>query len=699
MMLSVAIGHPIATVFYVDQKEKNMKRFMLTCALLMTMLAAAACLALGTSAVEASTAEEFIDAVTEGGTVTLTADITLAEGISVAGDVRIEGEGHTITFSAIYRFTQTSEYITVSGSSKVAGYGLQIVGGNVTLSNVTLKNAGTTMAKGGAMLLLSGNAALVLDNVVTDGSHFPLVYDAAATVTVKGSNAHIGANAGQFYAIAATANADGATLCLQGGTVSHTVAGVLRGNGHCVLLKCAAFTLRVEGGSIAAAEHAVYMPQGALTLQMTGGTVSSVSGRAVQMDSGSALVRISGGSISAKQGAVLALPEHTANDVEISGGSILAGTADSYVWKATGKTLITGNAVLEGSLLIAGGTVTVSGNARLTSPTYTDAAAARPALVQQLGASTLLITGGKLDIGDANATVLFLKDAAAEATVSGGRLVVGSAGSIAKLAAGALQIRGGLIVDGCAVTGTVFADGVTLTDCAVITKYPKSVGGSTAADLTENSSRVKYTGELYYLWVGFAADESAPTLEEGAGVRAQLGSQGIRFTATVDAKAVAALEERGEVTYGILIAPADYVAAAGDFTLTALEAYASAGGREASAVYVNVVAEKSLRRTEAGVSFNAVLIDVQSYNYDRAFAAVAYASVNGCYYYSAFDSAANARSLSDVAVTALADVRTASELEADEALRELYIHRIAETDQYSKYTEEQRKALAGYVTA
>jgi len=90
---------------------------------------------------------------------------------------------------------------------------------------------------------------------------------------------------------------------------------------------------------------------------------------------------------------------------------------------------------------------------------------------------------------------------------------------------------------------------------------------------------------------------------------------------------------------------------------------------------------------------------VQTYNYDRTFAAVAYASVNGCYYYSEFDSEVNARSLSEVAAEALADVRAAAELEADEALKALYIHRIAETDQYSKYTEEQRKALARYVAA
>ena len=101
-----------------------MKKWIFTCTLLTVMLAAAACLALNAGAVEVSTAEEFIDAVVAGGTVTLTEDIVLDTGVSIVRDVSILGEGHTITFSAIYRFTQMSDYITVSGSSMVAGYGL-----------------------------------------------------------------------------------------------------------------------------------------------------------------------------------------------------------------------------------------------------------------------------------------------------------------------------------------------------------------------------------------------------------------------------------------------------------------------------------------------------------------------------------------------------------------------------------------------
>ncbi|MBP3397176.1 MAG: hypothetical protein J6L87_08380 [Clostridia bacterium] len=109
------------------------------------------------------------------------------------------------------------------------------------------------------------------------------------------------------------------------------------------------------------------------------------------------------------------------------------------------------------------------------------------------------------------------------------------------------------------------------------------------------------------------------------------------------------------------------------------------------------MADKSLCRNEDTLSFNAVLIDVQEANYGRKIAAVAYACVNDTYYYSAFDSNENARSLSEIAETALADTKTAAQLQEDDALKALYVYLVADTEQYSKYTKEQRDALAGYI--
>jgi hypothetical protein len=155
----------------------------------------------------------------------------------------------------------------------------------------------------------------------------------------------------------------------------------------------------------------------------------------------------------------------------------------------------------------------------------------------------------------------------------------------------------------------------------------------------------------------------------------------------------------GEVTYGILIAPADFVAAAGSFTLEGLAAYAAKKGVAPETVYANVVAKNSLSFNDDAVCFNAALIEIKTGNYSRKFAAVAYAAVNGEYYYSAYDSAENARSISDVAAAALADTKTAEELLGNSTWQALYIHQVEDTAYYSKYTKAQRDALSAYVAA
>ncbi|MBQ8339634.1 MAG: hypothetical protein IJY16_04230 [Clostridia bacterium] len=677
-----------------------MKKLIFVCVVFALLLTMITCLSLFCGAVEVSDAAAFVDAVEQGGTVTLANDITLTTGISIGKDVTIDGNGYTIEFSATQSLDKAS-YVTVSGSKVVvAAYALEVTGGKVTLSNITLK-APISLAKGGAMLLLNGAADLTLENVITSGSHFPLVYNAAATVTVKGTDTHLGKDSGNAYVVSATANAAGATLCLMNGVISHTLSDELRTSGECIFLNCATFTLQMENGSIVAGGKAVYMPNGTLTVQMRGGEIASGEGQALALDAGRLSLQMSDGCMTSSTTSVLALPTNADHNIAISGGTLRAQTEGSYVLESTGTTVISGNAVLEGSLLIAGGQTTISDNAQIIAPTYSYALSAsrsRLVLVYQSSASSLIMTGGKLDIGDADGFAMLLGHTDAAATISGGRLVAGTAGSIAKLNAGTLRMQNALIVDGCAGTSTVFdSPEVSVSECIVIAKLPKAVGGNAEAVLTASAPCVKYGGVSYYVWMNFAADAKAPTLQEGAGVRAELGSQGIRFTAGIATSVASALEAEGKVTYGILIAPADHVAAAGDFTVAALEAYATKVGKNSDAIYVNVVADKSLCRNEDTLSFNAVLIDVQEANYGRKIAAVAYACVNDTYYYSAFDSNENARSLSEIAETALADTKTAAQLQEDDALKALYVYPVADTEQYSKYTKEQRDALAGYI--
>jgi hypothetical protein len=171
-----------------------------------------------------------------------------------------------------------------------------------------------------------------------------------------------------------------------------------------------------------------------------------------------------------------------------------------------------------------------------------------------------------------------------------------------------------------------------------------------------------------------------------------IGSMGIRFTASVNAEAVKALKDLGEVTYGMIIAPADYVAAAGGFTHDLLAKYAT--GKDADTIYRDVPAVKSLTENGDGsVSFAVALTNVKEGNEARAFAAIAYAYVDGQYYYGSYDSADNARSMRQIAAEALENAF------ADEAGGD-FLEKItsgAYAGKYSKYTEAQVLALEAYL--
>ncbi|MBE6595716.1 MAG: hypothetical protein E7644_07955, partial [Ruminococcaceae bacterium] len=115
---------------------------------------------------------------------------------------------------------------------------------------------------------------------------------------------------------------------------------------------------------------------------------------------------------------------------------------------------------------------------------------------------------------------------------------------------------------------------VTFENAMVLAKSGVACKSTTGA-VYFGTACAKLSGVKYKLWMATegAADAS---LDVGASVRAKLDSQGIRFTGTA-----AKLEG---ATYGILIAPVDYVAAAGAFTKEALDAFATKQGLSAGSV-------------------------------------------------------------------------------------------------------------------
>lgn len=173
----------------------------------------------------------------------------------------------------------------------------------------------------------------------------------------------------------------------------------------------------------------------------------------------------------------------------------------------------------------------------------------------------------------------------------------------------------------------------------------------------------------------------------GASVRLA-NPTGLRFTAVLGADYVNALIGNStSYSYGIIIAPTDYVAEAGEFTIDALSKLDVEGSKYKIAVANKMLTDPTV---DGCYMFTGTLAPVQDYNYDRAFSAIAYVKVGDTYYYSEYNETYNSRSVAQVAELAYGD--TSSEYDAINYKYEI----VDQTGVYSPYTEDQRKKLANF---
>ncbi|MBQ8339732.1 MAG: hypothetical protein IJY16_04745, partial [Clostridia bacterium] len=317
------------------------------------------------------------------------------------------------------------------------------------------------------------------------------------------------------------------------------------------------------------------------------------------------------------------------------------------------------------------------------------------------------------------AKYVFMVDNAASASAStvtfkGGRYTLtGETADAAVLYVGAnanVTLNGVMFInDNATSTAAILASGetanVTLTNVIVLANNGAAYKTDTET-VNFGSASVKYGGDSYKLWMSNAGDttDEALKLDNGASVRVDATAEmtGIRFTGS-------ATKVEGAV-YGIIIAPADYVAAAGAFTKEALDTWAAA--KSIAVPYVMAEAQKSLHDNGDGtVSFSVALVDIQSGNYDRSFAAVPYVTVNDETTYGDYDSTNNARSMKSVATEALADLLTDAEhselgnTDADKAAKYIRTITIAAGEvegkeagtYHSQYSADQRTALKAYI--
>lgn len=184
------------------------------------------------------------------------------------------------------------------------------------------------------------------------------------------------------------------------------------------------------------------------------------------------------------------------------------------------------------------------------------------------------------------------------------------------------------------------------------------------------------------------AQENAPVMQTGAGVRLVKNSSGLRFLADISAEVLAAAEsqkdEGTEVKIGTLICPADLVAERSTFTHRALDV--------AGTLYQDVSAKDGLTYDADGnAHLRVALVEIAASNYERAFAARTYISYikdgKTVYVYADYAETDHARSIAAVAQAALSDVRTERDAE--------YPYAVA--GGYSPYNSAERAVLQAYL--
>ena len=157
--------------------------------------------------------------------------------------------------------------------------------------------------------------------------------------------------------------------------------------------------------------------------------------------------------------------------------------------------------------------------------------------------------------------------------------------------------------------------------------------------------------------------------------------------------------------FGTVIAPADYVDAAGVFTMAALEN--ASLDAAADKRYVNIVAKNGIETdTDGNITLSAALIDIHESNYTRNFAAVAYVSYeteNGTMIiYGDYDDSKSSRNIREVAYSALEDVSETAVEGYQTAVTEWYAYEesawVKKTGTaYSCYSKAQLEVIKAYI--
>lgn len=518
--------------------------------------------------------------------------------LNVAGKVTITGGGFYENTGSGTTSYNGHHIIDVTGASAV----VNIYGGTFSSAQISAER---TTANSTLRLAATGTVNIY-------GGHFQMTSDDARAAVINLTKA------GRVNFATGSFTYDGKTVYGTGATLER------RGAGSIIKFAIEGTALTFNGGTFRAYGLAnVLEHHYANTLTINGGEFEALEGaKAFVIANGEATLNIKGGSF---------LAEGDTNDTD----------------------------AIKGNAVIVRATV---GHVRISAGTFTSTAGAVFEIAALKGQGSFEISGGTFVLEESEA-------------VSGGAIIRGAVGVIPQADKGQYydptemyyvagivpEITGGIFVDNRRGNGAIIdyslADATMLLDGAVfLSKYPQeyavNLNDTKGTDIPMGNVLCNYQGESYYCYYAKQAPDTtySPTVLAGASVSITSVYEGIRFTSLISAAVAGALPEGAQ--YGTLIAPADYVVAAGGFTHEKLNALDAAFGTP----YVDIPAINSVVvMPDGSIAFSGTLINLKTGNYQRTLAAVSYVLLDGKYYYSDYDAAQHTDTMASVTKAAYTD--------------------------------------------
>ena len=211
----------------------------------------------------------------------------------------------------------------------------------------------------------------------------------------------------------------------------------------------------------------------------------------------------------------------------------------------------------------------------------------------------------------------------------------------------------------------------------------------------DKSSLGDYNGEPFYICFGFYDPSGcAPVMVGTPVIRPVLGAEGITFTASMTAEAIAALKEYGTVSYGTLIFKTDSLGTwqnGIDFK----EELDNVGAK-----YVMVEAKNGLiTNADGSIVFRASITNIKAANHTKSYTGIAYAKVTDAdgtetYYWATHTSAAVSTTMRSVAEYAINDVNDVPIVKNG---RNYCYVSIMKNNSYSRYASVLQDSLRQYL--